>query len=101
MATSRNKLLFRRFLDKIEERDQASLPLAMEMVFAQFLREKRLSENETDFDQENGGATYDEHKIVLLFTDGITDGIWPTEIIQNYQKEHPNEPVRIRTQINF
>lgn len=35
-ATTRNKRLLRDFLDKIEERDQASLPPALNMSFAQF-----------------------------------------------------------------
>jgi len=37
-ATTRNKRLFRRFLERIEERDQASLPVALNMSFMEFLK---------------------------------------------------------------
>lgn len=36
-ATTRNKRLFRRLMERVEERDQASLPPAVNLSFAQFV----------------------------------------------------------------
>jgi hypothetical protein len=58
-ATSGNKLLFRRFLDRIEDRDQANLPPAMEMAFSQYGTTKT---------GETGGSGKVGNKMLLLFT---------------------------------
>lgn len=69
-------------MDRIEERDQAALPPAMEASFAQFLRDQ----NATDpLPARSGG-----HRLVLLFTDGIE--FWPTEVVQRFQRDHPEAP---------
>uniref|UniRef100_A0A914KTD2 VWFA domain-containing protein n=1 Tax=Meloidogyne incognita TaxID=6306 RepID=A0A914KTD2_MELIC len=91
-ATSGNKLLFRRLLDRVEERDQASLPAALEMAFDEFFRSSKNKDNNNNTSsppQRSGG-----HSIVLLFTDGIE--FWPAEVVQKLQKEHPSaEPIRV------
>uniref|UniRef100_A0A914HEF3 VWFA domain-containing protein n=1 Tax=Globodera rostochiensis TaxID=31243 RepID=A0A914HEF3_GLORO len=92
-ATSRNKLLFRRFLDRLEERDQAVLPPAMEASFAQFVHahHQNSSMEEAARPLRSGG-----HRLVLLFTDGIE--FWPTDVVQRYQqheKAHGSPPIRV------
>uniref|UniRef100_A0A915CLH5 VWFA domain-containing protein n=1 Tax=Ditylenchus dipsaci TaxID=166011 RepID=A0A915CLH5_9BILA len=79
-ATSRNKRLFKRYLDKIEEKDQAFLPTALNMSFTQFI--------EMNQSRSSGG-----HKLIMLFTDGIE--FWPTEEIREYQDQHPNDIIRV------
>uniref|UniRef100_A0A914M7Y5 VWFA domain-containing protein n=1 Tax=Meloidogyne incognita TaxID=6306 RepID=A0A914M7Y5_MELIC len=84
-ATSGNKLLFRRLLDRVEERDQASLPAALEMAFDEFFRSSKNKDNNNNTSsppQRSGG-----HSIVLLFTDGIE--FWPAEVVQKLQKDIP------------
>ncbi|KAL3116898.1 hypothetical protein niasHT_001627 [Heterodera trifolii] len=94
-ANSRNKLLFRRFLDRIEERDQAVLPPAIEESFAQFV-----FANQHQSSDDNGTAAPPRrsggHHLVLLFTDGVE--FWPTDVVHRFQQRQQAEglpPIRV------
>ncbi|KAI1700888.1 cache domain-containing protein [Ditylenchus destructor] len=90
-ATTRNKRLFKRYLDKIEEKDQAFLPTAMNMSFAQFLhRDMAATESSAQYYGAKGSGG---HKQIILFTDGIE--FWPTDVIREFKEKHPNDIIRV------
>uniref|UniRef100_A0AC35GLE2 VWFA domain-containing protein n=1 Tax=Panagrolaimus sp. PS1159 TaxID=55785 RepID=A0AC35GLE2_9BILA len=94
-ATSRNKRLLLTMLDKIEERDQASLPQALNTTFDHFSKDFDKSNDKREKLKKNLGDVEGSggHKIVLLFTDGIEN--WPTEVIEKYIDENPNDAIRV------
>uniref|UniRef100_A0A914YVW8 VWFA domain-containing protein n=1 Tax=Panagrolaimus superbus TaxID=310955 RepID=A0A914YVW8_9BILA len=94
-ATSRNKRLLLTMLDKIEEKEQASLPQALNVTFDHFSKDFERSNDKKDKLKQNLGDVEGSggHKIVLLFTDGIEN--WPTEVIEKYINENPNDAIRV------
>uniref|UniRef100_A0A914EJA8 VWFA domain-containing protein n=3 Tax=Acrobeloides nanus TaxID=290746 RepID=A0A914EJA8_9BILA len=86
-ATTRNKRMLRDYLNKIEEHDQASLPPALNMSFAQFIKS-----NSNDPDKIN--ARSGGHQIIMLFTDGGLEE-WPTNIVLQHLEQYPENNVRV------
>ncbi|CAD5216455.1 unnamed protein product [Bursaphelenchus xylophilus] len=85
-ATTRNKRIFQHMLDKIEEKDQATLPPAVNMSLNQFVSESYRKAYKKR--QTSGG-----HKAIMLFTDGVE--FWPIQEIKSFRKNYPKEKVRI------
>ncbi|CAD5211921.1 unnamed protein product [Bursaphelenchus okinawaensis] len=85
-ATTRNKRLFQNIMDTIEEKDQATLPPAINMSLAQFVSDSYKKAYKKR--QTSGG-----HKAIMLFTDGIE--FWPTEEVKMFRRHYPKQKVRI------
>ena len=89
-ATTKNKRMLMTLLDKIEERDVANLPPALNETFDRF--ERKFGGPDENFKKLLGDAGRSGgHKIVLLLTDGIEN--WPNVVIEEYKEEFPDEIV--------
>uniref|UniRef100_A0A7E4VW18 VWFA domain-containing protein n=1 Tax=Panagrellus redivivus TaxID=6233 RepID=A0A7E4VW18_PANRE len=94
-ATTRNKRLLLTMLDKIEEKDIANLPPALNMTFDLYSNDlidigdlnDSVKATLGDFDGSGG------HKVILLFTDGIENS--PTAVIQEHMIDNPEHLIRI------